>query len=326
MTSKTKRKGIITLVLLVILLTGSYLLYKEGSLPVNGKNNTPQMFVVRPGDGTIAIARNLQDAGLIRNRLVFYLIVKRFGIEKNIQAGDFRMNQAMSAEEIAQLLTHGTVDLWVTIVEGWRKEEIAEKLAKDFDQISETEFISKVEEGYLFPDTYLIPREASADAAIKILNNTFEQRLTPELEDKFQELNLTIQQAVTLASIVEREAKFAEDRQPVASIFLRRIAEGIPLQADATVQYALGYQKDEKAWWKKTLTLDDLKFDSPYNTYLFTGLPPAPISNPGLASLEAVADADSDTLYLFYVSDKKGRMHYGRNLDEHNTNVGKYLQ
>lgn len=326
MKSRARLKGLITFFLILIFLAGSYLFYKEGSLPVNKENQTPQIFVIRPGDNLDTIATNLKSADLIRSKVVFYLTVVLLRIDKNIQFGDFRLTQAMSSEEIAKNLTHGTLDIWVTIVEGLRKEEIAEILAKDFHELSEAEFISKADEGYLFPDTYLMPREASADAALNILTNTFAQKVTRDLEDKFHKLNLTKQQAIILASIVEREAKFNEDRQTVASIFLRRMAEGIPLQADATVQYALGYQEDEKTWWKKSLALDDLKLDSPYNTYLYSGLPPTSISNPGLSSIEAVAGANPDTSYLFYISDKSGHMHYSRGLDEHNANIEKYLR
>jgi UPF0755 protein len=322
---KTKRKGLITVVLIIILLIGFYLFYREGSLPVNKANRTPKIFVIKPGDGLDQIATNLKDDDLIRSKLVFFAIVKFLQIEKNIEAGDFRLYQSMSAEEIARNLTHGTLDVWITVIEGLRKEEIAEIFTKSFN-IPGIEFINKANEGYLFPDTYLIPREASADAVIKIMTDNFNRRVTPELQDKFNEVDLTTEQAIILASIVEREAKFAEDRQSVASIFLRRMSEGIPLQADATVQYALGYQEDEKTWWKKNLTLDDLEFNSPYNTYLNPGLPPAPICNPGLASLEAVANANTNTPYLFYISDKSGHMHYGRDLDEHNSNIEKYLR
>lgn len=325
MKSRTKNKGVITFVLLFILVVGFFIFYREGSLPVNKENKALKIFVIRPGEELVEITQNLKDEGFIRSRLVFFIIVKRLGIEKNIQAGDFRLNQTMGASDIAKNLTHGTVDLWVTIVEGLRKEEIAEIFTKNFN-IPEAEFISKTNEGYLFPDTYLIPREASADAAIKILTDNFDRKVTSDLENKFHKLSLTKQQAVILASIVEREAKFAEDRQPVASILLRRFEERIPLQADATVQSALGYQEDGKTWWKKNLTLDDLRVDSPYNTYLNPGLPLGPISNPGLASLTAVANADPNTPYLFYISDKSGHMHYAKNLDEHNANIEKYMQ
>lgn len=325
MKSKTKNKGIITLILLIVLVGGFYIFFREGSLPVNKESNEPQMFVIREGDDLNTIVTNLKNTKLIRSRVVFYLTVLRLGIDKNIQAGDFRLNQAMSAEEIAKNLTHGTVDSWITIIEGWRKEEVAEALTKKFN-IPEVEFISKADEGYLFPDTYLIPNEASADAALQILYANFNNKFTPELEEKANKLGLSKEETVTLASIVEREAKFDQDRKIVASILLRRLNEGIALQIDATVQYVLGYQEKDKSWWKKNLTLDDLKIDSPYNTYVNPGLPPGPISNPGLASLEAVANADSNTLYLFYVSDKSGKLHYAKDLDGHNANIQKYLQ
>ncbi len=293
---------------------------------MNKENKAPKIFVIRPGDKLIKVTQNLEEAGLIRNRLVFFFIVKRLGIEKNIQAGDFRLNQTMSAQKIAEALTHGTLDLWVTVVEGLRKEEIAEILVKKNLNIEVAEFISKANEGYLFPDTYLIPREASADAVIKIMTANFNRKVTPDLESRFKKVGLTKQQAAILASIVERESKFAEDRQPIASIFLRRYQGGFPLQSDVTVQYALGYQPGKKTWWKPEVTLDDLKVSSPYNTRLHPGLPPAPICSPGLASLEAVANADPNTPYLYFVADKSGHVHYAKNLDEHNANVDKYMQ
>lgn len=325
MKSKTKNKGIITLILLIVLVGGFYIFYSEGSLPVNKEKNYPQMFVIREGDDLNTIVTNLKNSKLIRSRVVFYLTVLRLGIDKNIQAGDFRLNQAMSAEEIAKNLTHGTVDSWITIIEGWRKEEVAEAITKKFN-IPEVEFISKADEGYLFPDTYLIPNEASADAALQILYANFNNKFTPNLEKKAGNLGLSKEEAVTLASIIEREAKFDQDRAVVASILLRRLDEGIPLQIDATVQYVLGYQENEKTWWKKKLTLEDLKIDSPYNTYVNPGLPPGPISNPGLSSLEAVANGDSNTPYLFYVSDRSGKLHYAKDLGGHNANIQKYLQ
>ena len=137
---------------------------------------------------------------------------------------------------------------------------------------------------------------------------------------------LTANEVVILASLIEKEALFDEDRQEIANIMLRRLKEGHKLQIDATVQYALGYQPAEKRWWKKSLTLEDLKFNSPYKTYLISGLPPTPISNPGKASLDAVVNASADTPYLFYIHDSKGRTHYARNLAEHQRNIDKYLQ
>lgn len=303
---------------------GSFLFYKEGTLPVNKNDTTPKIFVIKQGENLNTIARDLSAQGLIRNRLVFYWIVKDRGYETKIQAGDFRLSPAMNANEIAETLTHGTLDNWVTFIEGMRKEEIAQIVSKNFN-IPEVEFISVAPEGTLFPDTYLMPRDATTGAIISIMTNTFNQKYTPEMREKARKLGLSDQQVLILASIVEREAN-STDRQQIASILLRRLREDIKLQADATVQYALGYQPDEKSWWKKNLSLDDLALNSLYNTYKVTGLPPGPISNPSISSIEAVVNADPNTPYLFYIHDPQGGTHYARNGDEHEANIKKYLQ
>ncbi len=309
----------------IITVLGGYLYYTEGTLPVNKTARETKIFVIHPGDSLNIITRNLHKEELIRNPVVFYLLVKQKGIDKKIQAGDFRISASMNAHEVAELLTHGTLDEWVTIIEGLRKEEIAQILSKKLD-IPEVEFTKLAPEGYLFPDTYLLPRDATAEAVIRILTNTFEKRFTPELRAKVKSLGLTEHQALVLASLVEREGRSDGVRQEIAGILLRRIKEGIPLQVDATVQYALGYQPREKTWWKKHLTFDDLKIKSVYNTYVNSGLPPEPICNPSLSALTAVANADPTTQYLFYLTDPQGRMRYAKNSEEHQGNIEKYLK
>lgn len=323
MKSNRKRKGKIFLLILVLIVAASYLLFREGTLPVNKASKTSEIFIIRPGEGLNAIINNLKEKKLIRNRIVFFAIVYQLGIDKSIQAGDFRLSQSMDAYDIAKNLTHGTLDKWVTILEGWRKEEIAARLAKDFD-IPEIEFIEKANEGYLFPDTYLFPKDATADTVISILSNTFRQRYTP-LEEQRKKVGLTKEQVVTLASLVERESKFDSERRDIASVLLRRYREGIPLQVDATVQYAMGYDAQNKTWWPVPRS-EDLRTSSPYNTYINSGLPPGPICNPGLSSLEAVVNADPETPYLFYVHDKQGKAHFARNGEEHQRNINKYLK
>ncbi|QQG44807.1 MAG: endolytic transglycosylase MltG [Candidatus Roizmanbacteria bacterium] len=318
----TKFIAVFTLIILAI--TFLYFFYKEGTLAVDKNEKSTKIFVIKPGESLNNIVKNLSREGLIRNSVVFYFIIKQKGIEKKIQAGDFRLSPSMNADEIAETLTHGTLDVWVTIIEGLRKEEVAQIFSKSLD-IPEVEFISQSEEGYLFPDTYLIPRQATAGGIIDILNFTFKQRFTNELKTKVKNLELTEPEAVTLASLVEREARSDEARQKVASILLKRLQNEVPLQVDATIQYALGYQPKEKTWWKKNLTLEDLKIKSPYNTYLNTGLPPEPISNPSFSSLNAVANADPSTPYMFYITGKDGKMRYARTLEEHNANIAKYL-
>ncbi len=311
--------------ILVVTVTALYLFYKEGTLPVDKDSQEAKIFVVKNGEGLNQIINNLNGAGLIRSRIVFYIVVKQLNLEKRIQAGDFRLSPSMDAFQIAKNLTHGTLDIWTTIIEGLRKEEIAQLISNDFN-IPESEFLKYAKEGYLFPDTYLIPRDATAETILKILANNFDQRYGEALKNRAKRLNLTDDEVIILASIVEKEARFAQDKQTVASIIFKRYRNDWPLQVDATIQYALGYQPAEKTWWKKTLTVTDLKINSPYNSYLHASLPPTPICNPGLVSIEAVINANEDTPYWYYLSDKTGKMHYARTLEEHNQNISRYLK
>lgn len=319
------KKTIIFLGILIIIGLGAYAFYKEGSLAVNKNDKSTKIFVVEKGEGLNSIINKLAKEDLIRNRVVFYLIVKQMKIETKIQAGDFRLSPSMSADTIADNLTHGTLDNWVTIPEGLRKEEIAEIISKDFN-IPETEFVQMAKEGYLFPDTYLIPKTATAQDIITILENNLRKKYSTEMQQKARKLGLTDEKVIILASMLEREALFDEDRQEIASIILRRLDEGMPLQIDATVQYALGYQSQEKRWWKKTLSFEDLKINSFYNTYKNVGLPPGPISNPGFATINAVVNANPNTPYLFYLHDSSGRTHYAKDAEGHEKNIQKYLQ
>jgi UPF0755 protein len=314
---------IIFIVFLSAIVISGYIVYREGTLPVNKSDKSAKIFIVKPGQSVGAISNNLAFEGLIRNRLVFYLIIKQQQADKSIQAGDFRLSPSMTVFEIVKELQHGTLDSWITIIEGLRKEEIAQIISSQF-QIPEIEFVRQAKEGYLFPDTYLIPIKATSETIINILNKNFEKKYFPQKE-KAKQLRLKDSDVVILASLVEREAKLSQDRPQVASIILKRLENDWPLQIDATVQYALGYQSDEKTWWKKNLTEDDLKIDSPYNTYKNTGLPPGPICNPGLASLEAVVNADINTPYWYYLSDKTGRIYYSKTIEEHQQYINQYI-
>ncbi len=318
------KKIAIFITILVVLALGGFLFYKEGMLPVNKSATESQIFVISPGEDLDSIINKLSKENLIRNRLIFYLIVKQKGIERKIQAGDFRLSKSMTAEEIADELTHGTIDVWVTVPEGLRKEEIAEIMATTFD-IPETEFNELSDEGYLFPDTYLVPKNPTAQQIIDIMSANFESKFSDEIRQKAREKGMTEEELLIFASIIEKEA-FKHDKQQVADILYRRLQENYPLQVDATVQYALGYQASEKRWWKSRTTFADLEYNSPYNTYKNTGLPPAPISNPGIASIEAAAEADEDTPYLFYLHDQNGKTYYAKTYEEHQRNIEKYLR
>lgn len=297
--------------------------YKEGTLAVSKTDTSIKTFIVGQGEGLNEIARRLELEGLIRNRIVFYLNVRRIS-EKGLQAGDFRLSAAMDVFQIIKELQHGTQDQWITVIEGLRKEEIAQIVSEEF-KIPEVEFIKLAPEGYLFPDTYLIPAQATSETIISIMKGNFDKKYAA-LQPIAAQRKLTTNQVVTLASLIEREGKLLEDKRIIAGILLKRLKNDWPLQIDATIQYAIGYQSEGKTWWKKDLSLEDLKINSPYNSYKNAGLLPGPIGNPGLISLEAVVNADESTPYWYYVSDKNGRIHYAKTLEEHDANVKKYVR
>jgi UPF0755 protein len=316
------KKILVVLGLLILFSILTFVWWQNGLLPADNSNKSPKIFVIQNGQGVREISNNLKKSDLIRDPIVFFLLTKMQGIDKKIQAGDFRLNPAMSAQEIATTLTHGTLDIWTTIPEGLRADEIAD-ISKAGIPSYESSWRDALvaNEGYLFPDTYLIPRDADIDLVLSLLKNNFQKKFDSVRDTKTT--NLTNAQTITVASMVEREAKYASDRPLVASVIINRLNIGMALQIDATIQYALGYQADTKTWWKKDLTLADLKINSPYNTYKNVGLPPTPISNPGLSAIEA-ALKPADTNYLYYYSDKQGHLHFATTIEGHNANIKKY--
>lgn len=316
------KKSTIFIVVLTLFIAGIYFWWEDGLSPVNPQDKTEKIFVIQKGTGLKEIASNLGKEGLIKNHIVFFLYTRKQRLEGKIQAGDFRLSPSMTAEKIAETLTHGTLDVWITIPEGKRAEEIADLLSTNIPSYKESWRSRLVaNEGYLFPDTYLIPKDADVDLVLAIMKGNFDKKFAQI--DFPNKSNLTKNEIVILASIIEREAKFPTDRLLVASVLLNRLKISMPLQADATIQYALGYQEDKRSWWKKALTREDLKIDSSYNTYTNVGLPPGPISNPGVEALKAATNP-ANTDYLYYLSDKSGRNHYARTLEEHNQNIKKY--
>lgn len=316
------KKLIVVIIFIAVLLGGIFLWWNNGLLAANPNDKTSTIFVIEKGQGIREIANSLKQRGLIKDPVIFFLLIKQRGLDNKIQAGSFRLLPSMKAEEIAENLTHGTLDIWVTIPEGKRADEIADILKKKVPTYDTSwRQVLNQNEGYLFPDTYLIPKDADVNLVISIMKNNFNQ--------KYASLNvsdtntLSQKEIVTIASMIEREGRFAEDLPIVASVILNRYNIGMKLDIDATVQYALGYQAHEKTWWKKGLTYDDLALTSPYNTYKTLGLPPTPISNPGLGALQAVVNP-AETDYLFYISDKTGHNHYAKTIAEHEANIKKY--
>ncbi len=316
------KRIIAVVVLILIFVIISIFWWQNGVFPVDSQNKTPKIFVVENGQGVREIANSLRKEGLIRDPVVFFLITKQTGLDKKIQAGDFRLNSSMNAYEIAESLTHGTLDIWVTIPEGYRAEEIADILEGKIPNYDQTwRQVLNQNEGYLFPDTYLIPRDANIDDIISIFKNNFQTKYDSVKSLKTN--NLSDTQTLILASLVEREARLEEDRPLVASVIYNRLSIGMKLDIDATLQYMLGYQEDEKRWWKKGLTDEDKKINSPYNTYTNPGLPPRPISNPGLSAIKAALNP-AETDYLYYITDQNGKNRYATSLEGHNANIEKY--
>ena len=314
--------------LIPIFLIAGFLWWNWAISPVNKNDDSEKIFVIAKGENTQDIIDKLKNKGLIKNSFVFKIILKKEAIEGKIQAGDFHLSPSMNNREIAQELMHGSIDTWVTVPEGLRNEEIYGIFLKegfDFDYFDWAES-TKNKEGFLFPDTYLIPKQASPSSVIKIMNDNFNTKSAslPRVPDKSE---------VILASLIERETKTDKDRPIVAGIMLKRLENSWPLEIDATAQYALASQNCRpgslenktiaKCWWKQVVPAD-LKIDSPYNTYQNQGLPPAPICNPGIESIKAV-ETPKQSDYWFYISDKQGNMHYSETLEEHETNIEKYL-
>lgn len=321
--TKGLRAGIFMLVTLGVCIV-SVMWWYDGTRAVDPTDSSFIAFSVKSGDGVRTIAENLSNKNLIRSATAFFVVVKMLGLETNLQAGEFRLQRTMDERTIAQTLTHGISDNWITTLEGWRVEEVAAKVAKEFE-IPESEFLKIAKEGYMFPDTYMVPKDATVGAIVKLFTDTFNEKVTSSMRLEAKKNDLTFPEVLVLASIVEREGRTDEDRPMIAGILLNRLKAGLPLQADATLQYVLGYQTKEKTWWKKELFDEDKAIHSSYNTYLNTGLPPAPICNPGLKAIKAALNPQK-TEYMYYLHDTKGEVHYAKTLDEHNANVFHYLR
>lgn len=309
----------ITLGILLVLFLVTLVWWKNGTSAVNPKNHTPKIFTIEQGAGVRAISKNLKDQGLIKSPVAFFLLTKKMGIDQKIQAGDYRLFPSMSAAEIAKELTHGSLDIWITVPEGQRADEIAQTLKNKMPTYDASwDAILGQNEGYLFPDTYLFPKEADINTIVGIMRKNFDRKYA---EIGTNKTGLSQSQLVNIASLVEREARHAQDRPLVSSVIHNRLNLGMKLDLDASIQYALGNSKN---WWP---TLPDSGGNvlplSVYNTYTHAGLPPTPISNPGLASLQAAANPAS-TNYLFYMTDKNGINHYAKTLDEQEANIAKY--
>ncbi len=317
---------ILVLLILGTLSAGVYFVYQLNRPVGEGEKKE---IIVESGDSVWEIASKLHEEGLIRSTTTFVLYIRLRNLTAKLQAGRYDIPSSLSVAQITKLLQHGTFDVRLTFLEGWRREEYLEytleRLPVDNESFTEG-FMTETKEleGYLFPDTYLVSQDVTAKELVALLRENFERKYV-EMAEVIAEQKLTKKQAVILASMVERETRQPEEAVIIAGIFLKRLKIGMPLGVCATVQYALGYQEKEETWWKKTISNEDTKVDSPYNTYKHAGLPPGPISNPGLAALRAVANPQSSE-YLYYLHDEDGNIHYAKTLEEHQQNKVKYLE
>lgn len=284
-------------------------------------------FVVPKGQAISIIGQRLKEDGYIRNALAFRYAVRKNNLDNKIQAGSFKLSPCMNTWDIALALTKGTDDLWITIPEGWRREEIASSLAEqELPFFDEDEFLilTKGLEGQLFPDTYLVSREISTENIVSVLNNTFESKVLTALSAEIEDSELTLNEILTLASLVQRESSSDSEMALVAGILMNRIEIEMALQVDASLQYIKGYSRVEDSWWPNPLAADK-ELDSLYNTYKYNTLPPAPICNPGLAAVKGVLKPQA-TNALFYIHDNSAKIHTAETLEGHNRNVNEYLR
>lgn len=293
-----------------------------------GLHGTAMVYVPKDATGK-DIADALESKGVIRSGRLFRFYARIAGSSNVLQSGTYKMKQGLTVKEAMEALRSGkTESVMVTVPEGYTVHQIALLLkqagvpaADDFEKVASSYgplpyqygpvAVPVKAEGFLFPDTYHIPLEYSAKQICDIMYQRTDKMLTPDIRRKAETKQLTLHDLMTLASMVERESKFKEDQVPIASVMLKRLAVGMPLQIDATIQYALGNPKEE-------LTIADTKIDSPYNTYTHMGLPPGPIGSPGMDAIEAVLAAQPGG-YLYYVAQADGHHVFTRSYEEHQT-------
>lgn len=346
--------GFLILVIPIILGVYGYFWYNSAISQPNGESTEEVEFEIVSGQGVEEIADNLAAAGLLENPSAFVLYNKlNPDLSSGIQAGYFDIAPSNSIEEILVILQKARTqeDIKVSIPEGLRYDEIAEILATEFSKVeggffSKTEFLSIVEspdsspfneptagylnsykpqgenlEGFLYPDTYFFDMHATSIEVIeKMINTLFQDRLTSEDLSAISSSDYSLYEILNIAAMLERETFTDEEKPVVADIIYKRLEEGVDgvnlLQIDATLLYI------EKDWKADAFSLKNS--DSPYNTYRFVGLPPTPIANPGIASIQAAIYPEAND-YFYYIHDNDGVIHYAKTLSEHNQNVAKYL-
>jgi len=303
------------LLLTALIIGGKYYFFSKGDLTV---------VTIANGQSGYSVAHTLKEKGIIRSELLFKIILRLTSSAQDLKAGKFDLYKNMSDFEVINCIksNHCLHYEKITLLEGWRSEEIAEALAAK-DITDPKEFLRLVREGRLegklFPSTYLFAANTAPRKVIDEMLAQYNKRITPLFKE--YPTDLTENQVLTIASIVEREAVLHEERPKIGAVYLNRFRIGKKLEADPTVQYALGFNFAENRYWKKGLTYQDLKTDSPYNTYRYGGLPPAPICNPSYESVLGVLNPTPDFDALYFVAESEGRHVFSRTFNEHRRHI-----
>ena len=323
----------VALAILSVLATGAWV-YLLVERPYKGYADAETFVEIVPGSNPQSMGRALADAGVIENATAFRIAVWLEGAGRRLQAGEYRFDTPMTPRAVVDKIARGDVFLRpVTFREGLTIRQMA-AIFEEKGFGGANEFVAAASkaapirdldpqardlEGYLFPDTYTLPRRTTADDLVARMVSRFEKALTPETRQQAAARGLSVRELVTLASLVEKETARAEERPLVAAVYANRLKAGMGMQCDPTVIYAL----ERAGRYTGNLTRADLQFDSPYNTYRYAGLPPGPIAAPGQASLEAAANPAA-VPYLYFVSRNDGSHAFATTLDEHNKNVFEY--
>lgn len=329
-----RRVAVLVIVVIVAALAGWWTLERRLSEPYKGYAGDEIFVDIVPGEGTAAIGRKLASAGVVPDQWTFRAALWRTGAARRLKAGEYRFDRPQGPIEVVDRLARGDVYVrLITFREGLTIREMARlyeergfgtaaefrKAAARASLIADLDPEARDLEGYLFPDTYALPRRAGVESLVERMVAGFRRVFTGQMREAARAQGFTVRQAVSLAALVEKETAKPEERPIVAGVYRQRLRIRMPLQADPTVIYALV----AAGRFDGNLTREGLQFDSPYNTYRYPGLPPGPIAAPGRGSLEAaVRPADVD--YLYFVSRNDGSHVFARTLDEHNRNVFRY--
>lgn len=325
--------------MLLVILGVTVLFFLREAETNHGSNLSTERFTVEKGEGLTSLGERLDNAGLVKNKWLFVLVALKTGQYRTLQAGDYALSGSLTTPEIIEKISSGKIlppGVRLTFPEGWTTTQMAARLSgndlpgDDFLAIASVPYPKWKEkfpllttlpagqslEGYLFPDTYIFPPQATGELIVNTFLENFSRKITDAMLAQAKTEHLTLHELVTLASIVEVEVQSENDRRMVADIFLRRLSIGQALQSDATLRFVLGQNKTK-------YSVEETKTNSLYNTYIHPGLPPGPINNPSLEAIQAVLQPLPNTFFYFLSNLKTGETVFAKTFEEHVANKEK---